>query len=85
MTWPEDKKENDWDGLERRKHAQQDHDLLIEIHTNTKNMLENFKSHVAMDFKQFEEVNRSIRVFEKWVWGCAGGLAVLQVILNFLN
>ena len=83
MGWPEDKKE--WDGGERRKNASEDHDLLIEIHTYLKSMMESFKTHVSTDLEEFRTIKRSIGNVEKWMYGCIGGLAVLQVILAFIK
>lgn len=85
MGWPENKDDKEWDGIERRKHAQEDHDLLIEIHTYSKSMIESFKNHVATDLKQFEDTNSRISKIERWMYGCIGGLAALEVLLKFIH
>jgi hypothetical protein len=74
-----------WDGKERRQRSEEDHDLLIEIHTYSKSMIESFKTHVATDMEEFKNINRKISGIEKWMYGCIGGLAVLQVILAFVK
>ena len=74
-----------WDGKERRQRSEEDHDLLIEIHTYSRSMIESFKTHVATDMKEFDDVKRRMGSIEKWMYGCIGGLAVLQIILKFVN
>ena len=72
-----------WDGTERRKVDREDHDMLIEIHQDVKHLVENFKSHVVNDERQFKEANSRLKWIEKIVWGCVGGFTLLQLILKF--
>mgnify|MGYP001557918680 CR=1 FL=1 len=74
-----------WDGLERRKVNREERDMLIEIHQDVKHLVENFKSHVISDERQFKDINTRLKWTEKILWGCVGGFTLLQVALKFFK
>lgn len=74
-----------WDGKERRKVDREDHDLLIEIGQDIKHLVENFKSHVISDDKQFKETNSRLRWLEKVVWGCVGAFVLIQLVFKLVK
>ena len=57
---------------------QSDHDLLIRIDENTKNLLESFHAHVEADTTQFRNIGRRTAWAEKMLYTGLGALIVLQ-------
>lgn len=65
-----------WDGkTERRKMNQEDHDLLIQIHANTKELPTDFKKHTELDDRRFLAVYVAIIIV-------AASSGVLNVLLG---
>jgi glutathionyl-hydroquinone reductase len=78
----------------RSDEDRRDRDLLVEIHTMTKSLNENFDEHLKQDREDFKSVNTKIneeaekihKRINKINWylaGVMGGLVVLEFILNF--
>lgn len=74
MTWDG---ANKWDGTERRKLShmnQEDHDLLIEIHSEVK--------HIGTQMKKHE---CDIEILKKAMWGLIGAFFVVELIIKVIK
>lgn len=79
----DEKERRDGDG--RRK---EDHELLLEIHLNLNNFLDNysehrkdFKDHVAEDKHNFSIVNQRQSDLAKYIWMGVGILGTIEFVL----
>lgn len=77
-----------WDGIERRTKtsmAQDDHDLLVKIHTNLDNFISKFEDHEISDEKKFDKHDSRLTLVERGLWIGIGSIAVIQIILKFIG
>lgn len=61
-----------------------DHDLLIRIDENMKNMMTSFQSHSAQDAAEFAKTNLRLSNLEKSYWRIMGGVAVIVFIAQLI-
>lgn len=83
MAWPEDKK--DWDGADRRANTQKDHDLLIEIHSLMKHVVEWQKDHEIRDNQRFDKMDKSIEIGKRILYGGMGIFIFIEFISKLLK
>ena len=74
-----------WDGTERRKMNQEDHDLLIEINEGVKHLVEKLNHHIIEDKETFKLMGDKVNKHEKVLWLGMGVIVTLQVILKLLK
>lgn len=67
-----------WDGVERRRSENRDHDALIEVITILKAHVENFDKHILDDKDQFKVLNRNMYI-------AIGVVGALQFISHFIK
>lgn len=70
---------------ERRRSAlnDNDHDLLIEINANLKNLMLNHTIHLQDDSKQFGEINNMIKTFQRDRWVGYGIVVAIVTGIRF--
>ena len=66
-------------------HDESDHDLLIRIDENLKNLIAIFKIHEKDDNDRFSKINDRLAMVEKACWGVGGALVFLEVVLKFVR
>jgi len=71
-------------GINRRFH-EDDHDLLIEIHTNTKGFKEQFEAHASKDEKNFEIIHARLNKLAKIVYVGVGACISLATIFELIR
>jgi len=74
-----------WDGGDRRKNGQEDHDLLIEINTNVKNFMQAFEAHLIQDARDFEKQNLRIGYLEKVFYCCTGIIIAVEFLIKLMK
>ena len=82
MAWPEDKKDKDWDGADRRANTQKDHDLLIRIDEGISFLKGKFESHVVEDRVQWDKIDKINLKIAKWTGLGTGAGVILGFILK---
>lgn len=77
-----------WDGIERRKKAQ-DHDTLIQVVQILKNHVENFDKHAAQfeqhvkdDNESFQLLMRKVDLVFRYVYMGLGGVTLFTVLIK---
>lgn len=78
-----------WDGKSERRSQpsvmnEKDHDLLIEINANLKNLMGNHTQHLLDDAKQFASLDVRMSSLEKTKWIQSGVLIAVMLALKFL-
>ena len=73
----------EWDGKERRQNrmGDSDHDVLIEIRGDLKNLITNVDTHMKDDKESFNAQWKSIDFLKRTIWVGIGALSVIQVIV----
>lgn len=61
-----------------------DHDLLIEINANLRNLIGNHTQHIVDDVKQFTSLDGRMSSLEKTKWIQSGVLITVMLILKFM-
>lgn len=81
-----------WDGKERRKVSQTDHDVMIEIRSDVKHILEWNKSHKEDDdlkhsenLVKFDKIARNDDFQNKMIYGAMGVIAFVELIGKFIK
>ena len=64
---------------------EKDHDLLIRIDENIKNLLTNFAAHEIEDKKKFEDIDKRLKFLEKICYGVGGTIIFVDVLLKFVR
>ena len=73
---------------ERRKRGMYDkefYDKMMEVHNDLRHLVSWTKEHDEKDNKRFEETNRKVDLVTKVAYMGLGGLAVINVLIGFLN
>lgn len=73
-----------WDGKERRISYGLDPDTLVkitEMHSDVHHLVENFKTHINDDNRNFTSLKNSIDLIQKIVWMAIGGIVLIQFLL----
>ncbi len=77
-----------WNGKTERRNKGtnmgKDHDLLIEISANLKNLMGNHSQHLVDDAKEFTSLDIRMSSLEKAKWVQSGVLIAVMVILKFM-
>lgn len=73
-----------WDGKERRKVTDNDHDILIRIDANLTNHINLVSRHVQEDEDRFSKVEKDLQFHNKIVYGALGVIVFLQIVSKFL-
>jgi len=74
-----------WDGKERRKVNSEDHDILIEIRSDLKNLSALVKSHVEDDTTRFNKVDKKIEFQERIIYGAIGAFVFIEFITKVVK
>lgn len=72
------------EGADRRKVDDRDHDLLIRIDENMKNMMTNYQLHTTQDATEFAKNDIRLSNLEKSYWKVMGGVAVVVFIAQII-
>ena len=75
---------SNWDGKERRM-SQNDHDLLIQIASDTKHTREWSVSHEKLDNERYLEQQKQNKSYNRVIWLGGGVLITVQAILTFIK
>ena len=73
-----------YEGQERRKQQDMDHDLLIKIDANLEHFLKEFKEHVSCNKENFGEHHKRLSSIEKSWWKVCGALSAVIVLLDVM-
>ena len=73
-----------WDGKERRM-SSEDHDILIEIRRDVKNLIQNFESHTKDDKEQFKIIARENEWTKKILYGGIGVVVFVEFVMKFIQ
>lgn len=75
-----------WDGNERRETdmRDKDHDLLIEINANLKNLMGNHTQHLIDDARQFGEINTMVKGLQRDKWIGYGVITTVILVIRFV-
>jgi hypothetical protein len=79
---------SDWNGKERRdgmQMNQDDRDILIRLDQNVKNFIQSMDQHMLDDKASFKKQGDDIEWLKKVTYMGLGGIAVVQVIIQFLK
>lgn len=61
------------------------YDKMMEVHNDIKHIVSWSKDHDDQDDKRFESVNKKVDWTTKVAYMGLGGLAVIQVLINFIK
>lgn len=70
-----------WDGSERRKVSQEDHDLLTKIDANLRNHLITVEKHIADDKEKFEKIDSDLVWIRRILYGATG----IVIFIEFMS
>ena len=73
---------DEWDGIDRRKMNQLDHDLLIEIKNDTRHLVTSMEAHILEDRGMFKAINDKIGWLQKGAFMVLGALAILKLLFK---
>ena len=78
-----------WDGKERRVSSYSlDANTLVkitEMHSDVHHLVENLKTHITDDKRDFKELQNSVSVLQKIVWMGLGAVVLIQFILPLVK
>lgn len=74
---------NNYDGSDRRKQNDKDHDLLLTINSKLNNFIDVFDGHAKFNQDVHDDHESRLRFLEKGYWVGIGALAILQIFLKF--
>ncbi len=75
----------DWDGRERRNGDGEDHDLLINIASDVKHMVNWSRDHNILDEARYLENKKEIDFLRKIAYGGIGVFVVLEFLAKFIK
>lgn len=76
---------SEWNGEERRKMNQLDHDLLIEIHSDIKHIASDLKDHVLLDDSRQLEIKSKLEFHQKVLYGIIGIVGFIELASKFIK
>lgn len=71
-----------YDGHERRKMREEDHDLLTRVDTNLINYHALIQAHMLADEKSFKQIRSDVGWLQKITFMGLGALALLKIFLK---
>ena len=74
-----------WDGTERRKMSQDDHDLLTRIDANLLNFMDSFHAHIKEDEKLFSQLKKKTDNHDKFIWGVIAIVGAIEFVFKLLK
>jgi len=72
-----------WNGEERRKVNQRDHDLLTRIDANLANFMKKFEEHVDNDTRIEREIRNDVKWLQRIAWMGFGAYTLINVLGKF--
>ena len=74
-----------YDGTERRQMNQNDHDLIIQIASDTKHMREWSITHEKKDDDRYAEQQNQNKAYNRVIWLGGGILIAIQALFKFIK
>ena len=60
-----------------------DHDILIEINSNLKNLIKNVDTHIVQDDERFDDLAKRVEFNSKIIYGSMGVFVFVELIARF--
>ncbi len=61
-----------------------DHDILIRIDENLKNLIDNFNAHTKDDDLKFKDIGDRVGFLEDRYWVSVGAIIVIQIVIGWV-